>query len=98
MARFSQKWINGIVRDTDFVQLVKELTDQQPDKKGLFLCPFHTERTPSFKIYKERNLFICLGCGASGSPINFVMEYLFMSFREAVIFLARRLNRRFPKK
>lgn len=53
------------------------------NKKGFASCPFHNEKTPSLSIYKNR--YKCFGCGASGSVIDFVMEYHHLSFRQAVI-------------
>lgn len=50
-------------------------------------CPFHNEKTPSFKVYEESNRFVCFGCNAHGSPIDFVMKYSNCSFKEAVSIL-----------
>lgn len=47
-------------------------------------CPFHEDRSPSFKVYEESNRFVCFGCNAHGSPIDFVMQYEKCSFKEAV--------------
>ncbi len=47
-------------------------------------CPFHGEKTPSFKVSPSRNTYHCFGCGVSGDSINFVMEYNSRSFPEAV--------------
>jgi hypothetical protein len=47
-------------------------------------CPFHDEKTPSLKIYVNRNFFVCFGCDARGSPVDFVMKYKNCDFKEAV--------------
>lgn len=47
-------------------------------------CPFHEDKSPSFKIYEKSNRFVCFGCGVRGSPIDFVMKYQNCSFKEAV--------------
>ena len=52
------------------------------------LCPFHAERTPSFKIYLKGNYYHCYGCGAHGDAITYVMQQLRLTFSEAVAELA----------
>lgn len=50
-------------------------------------CPFHEDGSPSFKVYAKSNRFVCFGCGARGSPIDFVIKYKNCSFKEAVLYL-----------
>lgn len=50
-------------------------------------CCFHDEKTPSLRIYEKDNRFVCFGCGARGSPIDFVMKYKNYDFSEAVEFI-----------
>ncbi|MBM4288276.1 MAG: DNA primase [Deltaproteobacteria bacterium] len=54
------------------------------------LCPFHAEKTPSFTVNPERNIFHCFGCGAGGSVFSFLMQHQRMTFPEAVAELAQR--------
>ena len=54
------------------------------------LCPFHTEKTPSFTVYPERNIFHCFGCGAGGNVFSFLMQHLRLSFPEAAAELAQK--------
>lgn len=54
------------------------------------LCPFHAEKTPSFTVYPERNIFHCFGCGAGGNVFSFLMQHLRLTFPEAVAELAQR--------
>src|SRR3989339_1216632 len=54
------------------------------------LCPFHNEKTPSFMVSPDRQVFHCFGCGKGGSVIDFVMEYEHMEFPEALEELAER--------
>lgn len=56
------------------------------------LCPFHSERTPSFNVRPERNFFHCFGCKETGGPVDFVMKNEGLSFPEAVRSLAERLG------
>lgn len=56
---------------------------------GFIACPFHTERTPSLKLYNEPGRgFYCYGCGAGGSVIDFAMRLLNLDFRQAAVRLA----------
>jgi DNA primase len=54
------------------------------------ICPFHTERTPSFTVNPQRQIFKCFGCGAGGGPIRFVMMYENLGFVDAAKKLAER--------
>ena len=54
------------------------------------LCPFHSEKTPSFSVSPDKQIYHCFGCGKGGGVINFIMEIENLDFRDAVAFLARR--------
>ena len=54
------------------------------DKSGFCKCPFHSERSASFKAYPGQRGYYCFGCGAHGSIIDFVMQYFGLSFRDAI--------------
>lgn len=56
--------------------------------KKLIRCPFHPDRRPSFKVYEKTNTFHCFGCGAHGSPVDFVMRFHNCGFKEAVKILS----------
>jgi len=60
------------------------------------LCPFHSEKTPSFCVSPQKQIYHCFGCGKGGSVINFIMEIENLSFYDAVEFLARRVNMTVP--
>ncbi|MFN5866656.1 MAG: DNA primase [Candidatus Kapaibacterium sp.] len=76
---------------SDIVEVVGEhVRLQKRGKNFLGLCPFHTEKTPSFNVNPELGIYKCFGCGKSGSVINFVMDHNSLSFPEAVRMLARR--------
>jgi len=53
-------------------------------------CPFHEEKTPSFSVHPEKQIFKCFGCGKAGSAVTFVMEYLKVDYPEAILVLAER--------
>jgi DNA primase len=61
------------------------------------LCPFHRERTPSFQVNPQRQIFKCFGCGAGGSVFRFVMDYEHIDFMAAVRKLAERANIKIPE-
>ncbi len=72
-------------KQTDVVFVIGQYIDIK--KKGsryIGLCPFHDERSPSFVVSPNRNQYKCFGCGASGDPIKFVMQYQGKTFPEAV--------------
>ncbi|GAH95830.1 unnamed protein product, partial [marine sediment metagenome] len=63
----------------------------EPAGKGFkALCPFHEEKTPSFMISTEKQLFHCFGCGEGGNVFNFVMKFEKVDFFEAVKMLAKK--------
>ena len=87
MARFSDDDLDGLRRNTDLAALVRahgvELKKHgRRDLAGR--CPFHAEKTASFVVTPAKNLFHCLGCGAGGGPIDFVMKADGLTFRAAV--------------
>lgn len=61
------------------------------------LCPFHSEKTPSFSVSPSKQIYHCFGCGKGGSVINFIMEIENLSFPEAVEFLAKRAGMTVPE-
>lgn len=61
------------------------------------LCPFHSEKTPSFSVSPAKQIYHCFGCGKGGSVINFIMEIENLSFPDAVGFLARRAGMTVPE-
>ena len=54
------------------------------------LCPFHSEKTPSFTVYPQNNSFYCFGCGAGGDQISFIMKMEHLDYPDAIDFLAKR--------
>ncbi len=60
-------------------------------------CPFHTEKTPSFNVNEERQIFMCFGCGMGGDVFKFIMQVEHLSFPEAVRFIAERQGIKLPE-
>jgi DNA primase len=88
-----QEVIEQVRTQTDIVQLIGGYVPLK--KVGRYykgLCPFHSERTPSFYVNQERQTYHCFGCGVGGTAINFVMVTEKLEFPEAVRFLAKRLG------
>ncbi len=88
-----QEVIERVRMQTDIVQLIGGYVPLK--KAGRYykgLCPFHSERTPSFHVNQERQTYHCFGCGTGGTAINFVMVTEKLEFPEAVRFLAKRLG------
>ena len=70
------------------------------EKKGssyFGLCPFHNEKTPSFSVSPDKQMYYCFGCGVGGNVITFVMEYENYSFVEAIQYLADRVRISLPE-
>lgn len=86
----------------DRVSIVSYIGEHIPLKKAgrnfKGLCPFHSEKTPSFMASDEKEIFHCFGCGEGGNIFNFVMKYEGISFPEAVEQLAARAGVELPKK
>ena len=62
----------------------------ETNKKGFTCCPFHNEKTPSFHVSADKQLFHCFGCGASGNVIQFVMKTENVDFVDALKIMADR--------
>ncbi len=89
--------IAEILRRTDIVELIgAHLPLRAAGRTHKGLCPFHTEKTPSFVVNPERQIFHCFGCGEGGDAITFLMKHERLGFREAVRFLAERAGVSLP--
>jgi DNA primase len=89
----SPETIEQIRQATDIVQIIGEYVRlKRKGRRYVALCPFHTEKTPSFSVSQEKQLYYCFGCGKGGTVFTFLLEHEKMSFIEAVRFLARRAN------
>ncbi len=82
------------IRDrADIVDLIGEYMDlKRSGSNYMGLCPFHSEKTPSFSVSPSKSIFKCFGCGVGGDVITFVMKRENLSFPEAVEFLADKYN------
>lgn len=89
MSRIPEETIQQVIAATNIVDLVGKYVKLKRDGPGFKgLCPFHTEKTPSFTVSPTRNTYHCFGCGAGGTAIRFLMEHDGLQFVEAVKRLA----------
>ncbi len=85
-----QETIDAIRERTDIVEIVSRYVELRRSGRNLRgLCPFHQEKTPSFYVDPERQMFKCFGCGQGGNVFTFLMEMEGVSFPEAVRTLGR---------
>jgi len=94
---FPERFLDELLARTDIVDLVSEsvhLTKKGNSYWGC--CPFHSEKTPSFHVVPDRQIYKCFGCGKGGGAINFVMELENLPFRDAVAVLAKRAGMAVP--
>jgi len=91
-------FVQELLARADVVEIVGR---HVPLKKGganfMGLCPFHSEKSPSFSVSPSKQFYHCFGCGKSGDAINFLMEHLGMSFVEAVQDLAQQFGMQVPE-
>ena len=96
---FSESFLMELADRNDIVDVVSEYVRLgKRSGANLFgLCPFHNEKTPSFSVSPDKQIYHCFGCGKGGGVINFIMEIESLSFPEAVEFLARRAGMTVPQ-
>jgi DNA primase len=83
----------------DIVETISEVVHlKKAGKNFVGLCPFHTEKTPSFTVSPEKQIFYCFGCGAGGNIFSFLMKNDGMAFPEAARSLARRHGIQIPRR
>jgi len=91
MAAFDDRNIQEISARLDIVDIVGETVKlTRKGNRYWGLCPFHAEKTPSFSVTPDRNMFYCFGCHAGGDIFSFVMKRDSLDFREALEMLAER--------
>lgn len=90
---FSEEVIQRIKSENDIVDVVSEVvTLKKAGRNYLGRCPFHSEKTPSFTVSSEKQIYKCFGCGEAGNVISFVMKTKNLNFPEAIKYLAERVN------
>ena len=88
---YSDEIIEEVRSRNDIVEVIS--TNQKLQKKGssyFGLCPLHNEKSPSFSVSRQKQMYYCFGCGAGGNVFTFLMEYENYSFPEALHVLSDR--------
>lgn len=95
---FPASFLDELIARSDIVDVVSDYVHLTKKGSNLFgLCPFHSEKTGSFSVSPDKQIYHCFGCGKGGGVINFVMEEENLSFPDAVRFLAKRANMDVPE-
>ncbi|HBL36084.1 MAG TPA: DNA primase, partial [Firmicutes bacterium] len=93
-----EKIISDVKENNELVTVISEYVNlKQRGKTFMGLCPFHSEKTPSFTVSREKQLFHCFGCGAGGDVLTFVMRMENLTFGPALRFLAERAGVPLPE-
>ena len=97
-SRYPAGWLDDLRSRSDIVQVVSGYVGLKKSGRNYWgLCPFHGEKTASFSVDEEHQLFYCFGCKAGGDVIRFIMEIERCSFQEAVELLAERAHIPMPE-
>ena len=88
---FSEDKISEIIEKNDIVDVISEyMTLKRSGSNYMALCPFHSEKTPSFSVSPSKQIFNCFGCGVGGNVITFIQKIERIEFVEAVKMLAEK--------
>jgi len=92
-----ESFVEELRRHVDIVDVVSDYVQlRRAGRSFVGLCPFHNERSPSFSVSADRQMYHCFGCGAGGTVFRFVMDMEGRDFRDAVVTLAQRVNMDLP--
>lgn len=95
---YPDHWMNELLSKSDIVTVVSSYIELKPKGRRLWgLCPVHGEKTASFSVSPDKQLYYCFGCHIGGSVIQFIMDVEHMSFHEAVEHLASRAGLAMPQ-
>ncbi len=97
MARYSEELIEEIRSNNDIVDVISTYITLKRSGRNFFgLCPFHKEKSPSFSVSPDKQIFHCFGCGAGGNVIHFVSKIEGLDFKDTLELLANRANIELP--
>ena len=95
---FSDQFLDEVVARNDIADVISGYVTLTRKGGNLFgLCPFHNEKTPSFSVAPDKQIYHCFGCKKGGGVINFIMEIENLSYPDAIRFLAKRVNMEVPE-
>lgn len=96
--RYSDELVEEIRLRNDIVDVIGSYVKIQKKGSSYFgLCPFHSEKSPSFSVSPSKQMYYCFGCGAGGNVITFVKNYENFSFQEALKYLADKAGIKLPE-
>lgn len=96
---YSDEIIEEVRSRNDIVDVISAYVKLQKKGSSYFgLCPFHNEKSPSFSVSRQKQMYYCFGCGAGGNVFTFLMEYENYSFVEALQYLADRAGVDLPER
>ena len=85
MVRYSEELIDEIKNSNDIVDVISQYVILKRSGRNFFgLCPFHKEKSPSFSVSPDKQIFHCFGCGVGGNVITFISKIEGLGFKEAV--------------
>lgn len=91
MVRYSEALIDEIKANNDIADIISQYINlKRSGRNFLGLCPFHKEKTPSFSVSTDKQIFHCFGCGIGGDVISFICKIENVNYREALEILAER--------
>ena len=94
---YSDELIEEVRSRNDIVDVISSYVSLKKKGSSHFgLCPFHNEKSPSFSVSRDKQMYYCFGCGAGGNVFTFLMEYENMTFPEAMQALAERAGMELP--
>lgn len=97
MVRYSDELIDEIRNRNDIVDIISQYVVLKRSGRNFFgLCPFHKEKSPSFSVSPDKQIFHCFGCGVGGNVFHFISKIENMSFRDALETLADRAGVELP--
>ena len=97
MIRYSDEIIDEVRQTNDIVDIISQYVRLKRSGRNYFgLCPFHNEKSPSFSVSPDKQIFHCFGCGAGGNVFTFLTKIEGINFVEAVQMLAERANIQLP--
>ncbi len=93
MVRYSDELIEEIRSSNDIVDVISKYVTLKRSGRNFFgLCPFHKEKSPSFAVSPDKQIFHCFGCGAGGNVIHFISKIEGLDFKDTLELLANRVN------
>jgi len=98
MSNFTPSFLDQVLARTDLVELIARHVELKKSGSNMMgLCPFHHEKSPSFSVSADKQLYYCFGCGKGGGAFQFLMEHDGYSFPEAVEYLAEKAGLEIPQ-